>query len=248
MEDNFNEWFEHIDHFVRHRIVPVGEEQTTTERRKTPKTHVKYQYVRFSLSRFFRFLSWLPITFAARHQQAELQPGEAGPVGEHDSGGHHLLASPTGRPQVSTYLHSLLRPPCSSLLLVLPLLSLCCFGNSYKKAGEDFHAGEHEQKDEPEGGNDKFYVDAFKLSRVLYHLILSVNLTDSYTLFIMNPKKAVGPDQTYGYRCAPSSGSRPCRASDHWLTHTTSLLCAHWLQRWILRGGDLRTAEGTLVD
>ncbi len=50
VEDNFNEWFEHIDHFVRHRIVPVGEEQTTTERRKTPKTHVKYQYVRFSLS------------------------------------------------------------------------------------------------------------------------------------------------------------------------------------------------------
>ena len=112
-------------------------------------------------------------------------------------------------------MHSL-----SVALLITPLsfslsLYVCCFGNSYKKAGEEFHAGEHEQKDEPEGGNEKFYVDAFKLSRVLYHLILSVNLTDSYTLFIMNPKKAVGPDQTYGYRCAPSSGSQPCRASDH---------------------------------
>lgn len=143
VEDNFNEWFEHIDHFVRHRIVPVGEEQTTTERRKTPKTHVKYQL---------------------NYNLVKLDP---------------LVNTIV---EDTIYWH--LRPE----------------DPNYKKAGEDFHAGEHEQKDEPKGGNEKFYVDAFKLSRVLYHLILSVNLTDSYTLFIMNPKKAVGSDQTYGYR------------------------------------------------
>jgi hypothetical protein len=62
---------------------------------------------------------------------------------------------------------------------------------------------------------------------VLYHLILSVNLTDSYTLFIMNPKKAVGSDQTYGYRCAPSSAPA-VRCQRSLVAHTTSLLCAHW--------------------
>jgi hypothetical protein len=55
-------------------------------------------------------------------------------------------------------------------------------------------------EDEIPMGYERFYVDAFKLSRVLYHLILSVNLTDSYTLFVMNPKKPVGPNQSYGYR------------------------------------------------
>lgn len=47
LEDNFSEWFEHIDHFIRHRIVPVGEEQTTTERYRTPKTYVRYQCAYF---------------------------------------------------------------------------------------------------------------------------------------------------------------------------------------------------------
>jgi len=40
---DFKEWFEHIEHSFRHTIVPVGEEQTTTERYETPPTSIKYR-------------------------------------------------------------------------------------------------------------------------------------------------------------------------------------------------------------
>ncbi len=43
-KDNFEAWFEHIDHFMRHTIVPVGEEQTTTDRYETRRTHIKYRF------------------------------------------------------------------------------------------------------------------------------------------------------------------------------------------------------------
>jgi len=46
----------------------------------------------------------------------------------------------------------------------------------------------------------RFYVDAFKVSRVLEHLLVSLNLTQAYTLFILNPKSPVEEGEIYGYR------------------------------------------------
>jgi len=41
-EENFKPWFAHIPYNIRHSVVPVGEDQTTTLRVPTPKTSVDY--------------------------------------------------------------------------------------------------------------------------------------------------------------------------------------------------------------
>ena len=42
--ENFEPWFEHIDHEIAHYVVPLGNEQTTTNRHETASTRVKYRY------------------------------------------------------------------------------------------------------------------------------------------------------------------------------------------------------------
>ena len=49
-------------------------------------------------------------------------------------------------------------------------------------------------------GPTRYYVDAFKVSRVLEHLLMSLNLTDAYSFLILNPKSAVEEGEVYGYR------------------------------------------------
>ncbi len=45
-----------------------------------------------------------------------------------------------------------------------------------------------------------FYVDSFKFSSILSNLLQFLNITDTYTLFILNPKHPLAKDQVYGYR------------------------------------------------
>ncbi|KAL6045346.1 Transmembrane protein [Balamuthia mandrillaris] len=62
---------------------------------------------------------------------------------------------------------------------------------------------ENPNKEKPrllDGEKESFYVDAFKMGRVLQHLLETLELTDGYSLFIMNPKKAVDDNGVYGYR------------------------------------------------
>ncbi len=54
----------------------------------------------------------------------------------------------------------------------------------------------------------KFYVDSYKLSRVLQHLLNTLDLANSYTLFILNPKRPVEQYHVYGYRY--STNTCPC--------------------------------------
>lgn len=67
--------------------------------------------------------------------------------------------------------------------------------SSDTKPGEEV-----QQKKQDLDKKERFYVDAYKLSRVLYHLLLSLNLTDSYSLFVLNPKSPLSENQVYGYR------------------------------------------------
>lgn len=44
LNENFEEWFEHITHQLPHITVPVGEEQTTVKKVKLKETKLKYIY------------------------------------------------------------------------------------------------------------------------------------------------------------------------------------------------------------
>lgn len=40
-----------------------------------------------------------------------------------------------------------------------------------------------------------------RLSGVLADLLASLNLTNSYTFFVLNPKNPLNAGEVYGYRC-----------------------------------------------
>lgn len=42
-EQEFKPWFEHFESVLKHNVVPVGEEQTTTQKIQTPTTKVNYE-------------------------------------------------------------------------------------------------------------------------------------------------------------------------------------------------------------
>lgn len=134
----YNEWFRHIAHSFRHTVVPVGEEQTTTDRRPTNATGVTYALD-------LRVVKMSPLV-------------------------HTILED-------LVYWHTHPEDP------------------SYTRDGVE-HA-----MDEPGAGPvPPFAMDVHAMMRVLHHLVDSVGLNDTHTLFVFNPKKPIHPSLVYGYR------------------------------------------------
>eukprot|EP01088_Endostelium_zonatum_P014909 TRINITY_DN3441_c0_g1_i1.p2 TRINITY_DN3441_c0_g1~~TRINITY_DN3441_c0_g1_i1.p2 ORF type:complete len:267 (-),score=59.25 TRINITY_DN3441_c0_g1_i1:1302-2102(-) len=131
--ENISPWFEHLDHVLPHVTVPVGEEQTTTNRFVSPTHPIKYR-LHIKIIQLDTLVNTVIEDMIYWH-----------------------LRKNTNFPPMSP------NPEATS-----------------------------------KGPPDMYYVDAYKISGVLNHLIETLKLGDGkkegkgiggYTLFVMNPKK-----------------------------------------------------------
>jgi len=73
---------------------------------------------------------------------------------------------------------------------------------SYESASKHVHdTNEHD-----ETTKDMFYVDASKFSSLLSSILHYLKLSNTYSIFILNPHSPVARDQMYGYRTGFSHG------------------------------------------
>lgn len=98
------------------------------------------------------------------------------------------------RPENPAYLFNFQTSSVRVLMLTYQYRSIAPF------QGQLDSADEYIDHSADQSNPERFYVDAYKVSRVLYHLLLSLNLTDTYTLFLLNPKNPLKENQVYGYR------------------------------------------------
>jgi hypothetical protein len=166
-------WFEHIEHVVPHLIVPVGEEQTSTRKRPTRKSHVQYRFHINALQFAPMFTTLLEdaLIFNLRNEDATY-------VCFVD-----LLMQCVDLLQSCPMISNRMRKIWSHLLLLLTLIyPSLCFAMHSKSY-------------------DDQYINVHRVTVMMNAVLQSLGIKDAYNFFILNPSRPVkGDEDVYGYR------------------------------------------------